>query len=113
MMPESGGCLGPLVLGIVVDRISLLGGAVMGGVLGSCAALWMIGCVRETLVREREIHAPSGSGGQDRQRAAYTQLASHEEAEDPDAEEHSLTVGGERSLGRKLPEHSAVGQSRP
>ena len=113
MMPESGGCLGPLVLGIVVDRISLLGGAVMGGVLGSCAALWMIGCVRETLVRERDNHAPSGSGGQDRQRGAYTQLASHEEAEDPDTEEHSLTVGDERSLGRKLPEHSAVGQSRP
>ena len=53
MMPELGGVVGPVALGVMLDAASLFAGTVLCGGFGLAAALFMAGCVKETLVKEQ------------------------------------------------------------
>ena len=52
MMPELGGVAGPVALGVLLDAASLFAGTVLCGGFGLAAALFMVACVKETLVKE-------------------------------------------------------------
>eukprot|EP01043_Picozoa_sp_COSAG02_P004288 COSAG02_NODE_110_length_36062_cov_85.812106_28_plen_96_part_00 len=51
MLPELGGVLGPVMLGVMLDAVSFWAGALMCGGVGALAASYMVCCVKETLVK--------------------------------------------------------------
>ena len=51
MLPELGGVLGPVLLGVMLDVVTFLAGALTCAGVGALAASYMVCCVKETLVK--------------------------------------------------------------